>query len=775
METPLPQGPRLWLLRLAALTLVPAVFFLAVEGALRLGGFGHPTKFFIAAPTKGEVMTNQKFGWRFFPSHLARAPVPAIVEVRPPAGVFRIMVLGGSAARGTPEPAFSFGRALEALLEGVYPEARFEVLNGAMTAINSHVVLPIARDVGRLAPDLVIVYMGNNEVVGPYGAATIFSPYSPQLGLIRAGLAAKTWRLGQLVNRGVNRRGGEGETWRGMEMFLEQRIAASSPGLEGVYGHLRVNLTDLVTASREAGAQVLLSTVAVNLRDQPPFASLHRPDLKESERQRFEEWLAVARQDLDGGDPARALERLAAAEEIDDTYAESHFHRGHALLALGRVAEARESLMRARDLDALRFRADGRINQVIAEVAEVEGVPLVDAATLFLEGAGLGSPLPGRRLFYEHVHLNFVGNYALARVVLTEVEKLLPAEVRGGRRGGEPPALSAVAARLAFTPYDAEAMEREILGIVSRPPFVGQWGHRQDLIVRRSQLRHMRRGFGEALWLRSAAQYEARLAEYPDDLLARRRFAELLVRHGEEARAVEHWRKLLHAVPDILSWYDAYALALAGAGRGAEAVQVLEEALARFSEDEGKILVNQGSALERMGEPKRAAAAYRRAWKVDPSEPVALYNLATLEARGGDLKGAIELYRELVARHPHFAGGHHNLGVALERAGDLEGAAASYRREIAAQPEHPKGYSSLGLVLAARGDVEGATVEYLRALERDPEHASTLFHLADLLLTQGRAAEAAAYYERGLAVEPGNARARANFSVAVEATFSSTD
>ena len=42
-----------------------------------------------------------------------------------------------------------------------------------MVAINSHVALPIARQCAERQPDLLVVHLGNNEVVGPFGAAGV--------------------------------------------------------------------------------------------------------------------------------------------------------------------------------------------------------------------------------------------------------------------------------------------------------------------------------------------------------------------------------------------------------------------------------------------------------------------------------------------------------------------------------------------------------------------------------------------------------------------------
>ena len=100
---------------------------------------------------------------------------------------------------GDPEPAFGLPRVLEALLELRFSDQEFEVINTAMTAVNSHVVLPIAWDCRVLDADAWVIYMGNNEVVGPYGAGTVFGGRAMPLWLIRCGLALHRTRTGQLL------------------------------------------------------------------------------------------------------------------------------------------------------------------------------------------------------------------------------------------------------------------------------------------------------------------------------------------------------------------------------------------------------------------------------------------------------------------------------------------------------------------------------------------------------------------------------------------------
>ena len=283
---------RKWLFRLAVVILSPVLFFGVLEAGLQLGGYGYPTAFFVGPDVHGAYGPNLRFGWRFFPRPLARTPVSCILSTKP-AGTIRVFVLGSSAAQGVPDPSFGIGRTLEVLLRARYPDAKFEVVNTGMTAINSHVVREIARDCAAHQPDLFVVYMGNNEVVGPYGPGTVFQQWSPNLRFIRSNVWLKSTRTGQLLDEAMGRlrsRNGAPAAWQGMAMFMGNQVAADDPRLSAVYDNFRQNLRDICAIGQRAGAGVILSTVAVNLKDCPPLASRHRADLP---AQKLTDWKAT--------------------------------------------------------------------------------------------------------------------------------------------------------------------------------------------------------------------------------------------------------------------------------------------------------------------------------------------------------------------------------------------------------------------------------------------------------------------------------------------------
>lgn len=174
-RTPLSKRHR-WLFRVVAVVIVPMLLLGAIDAGLRLGGYGFDPALFKKITIKGEpfYVNNDSFSLRFFPPQLMRGLEAIRIPAHKPADTCRIFIFGESAAVGDPEPAYGAGRYLEALLEARYPGTHFEIINTGITAIDSHVILPIARECARHDGDLWIIYMGNNEMVGPFGAATVF-------------------------------------------------------------------------------------------------------------------------------------------------------------------------------------------------------------------------------------------------------------------------------------------------------------------------------------------------------------------------------------------------------------------------------------------------------------------------------------------------------------------------------------------------------------------------------------------------------------------------
>jgi len=201
MATLSPARQRLF--RVVTVVLAPLVVLGGLELLLRLFGVGHSTAFTVSCQVEGKAAAcpNPDFPLRFFPPGLARQAVPFAIPAEKGPRTVRVVVLGESAAQGDPEPTLGLARFLQAMLEEAVPGARVEVVNAGLVAINSHALVPMARDLARHAPDVVVVYAGNNEVVGPFGPGTVLTGRPPGLGLVRLSLAIGTTRVGQLLGR----------------------------------------------------------------------------------------------------------------------------------------------------------------------------------------------------------------------------------------------------------------------------------------------------------------------------------------------------------------------------------------------------------------------------------------------------------------------------------------------------------------------------------------------------------------------------------------------
>ena len=489
-----PSRLRLWLFRIAAATVIPLALLCLAEIGLRVAGYGYETGFFIEVD--GVYTINKEFGLRFFPRSLLRPPWPTYVDTRKAPGTYRIFVMGGSVAQGVPDPAFGFAEILKTMLTDTYPGARFEVVVAAVTAINSHVVLPIARDCAAREPDLFIVYLGNNEVVGPFGPGTVFRGFASNLTLIRAYLATQTTKIGQLAVDLLGKLPGKKapEQWTGMEMFVGNLVSADDARLKVVHRHFARNLRDICQAGRKAGADTILCTVGVNLRDCAPFASTHRAGLPDSDLARWDSAFRAGVELDEAGDPGGAIDKYLAAEQIDGRYAELQFRLGRCYLAVGEPGLARYAFALAGDLDALRFRADSDINRVIREVAGGEGsrVRLVDAERAMATCDSSPDGLPGEELFFEHVHMTFDGNYEVARAIFPAAVSCLPGAIRSrGPAAPVPPSRQRCAELMELTAREQAHMFAYILRMTERPPFTGQF----DYAERRASLEQRHKQF----------------------------------------------------------------------------------------------------------------------------------------------------------------------------------------------------------------------------------------------------------------------------------------
>lgn len=581
------------------------------------------------------VVENARFGRRFFtPPTLARKPLSFVLPAQKSEGTYRIFVLGESAAMGDPNPSYGCARMLERMLAAEYPGARFEVVNAGMVAINSHVILPIARDVARLEPDAFVIYMGNNEVVGPYGPGTAFHTFSSHLGMIRAGIALRGTRSGQMLERLLrfpSREADRTARWNGMQQFLDHRMAADDPRLADACRHFERNVRDIAVAGTDAGAQVVLCTVAVNLRTSPPFGAT---------------------------DEANAA-----------------FREAQQLEAAGRYDEARARYARARDLDTLRFRADGQINAAIRRVASDPSrrITLVDAEELFAKSAAHG--IPGDDLFLEHVHMNFHGNFVLAAAMRDALAGQFPASIADRRSPGTRLTETDCARLLAFTAWSRFALDEDVYRRLGTPPFTFQLDHEARSAAMARDLEARRESAGQAGLAEARRACMAAIERAPEDWVLHQDVGNLLIEAGDFSGAIDQFKRVFSLIPHAQESYHRDAFALAQQGKAAEAIALIlthnpdrprdaADVYAKLS----SVLIDRAIALGQQGRRLDALACFRQALTLNPNDADAHYNLAMALAGQGQWAEAIRHLERVLELDPDDAEARAALGAARSAA-----------------------------------------------------------------------------------------------------------
>jgi tetratricopeptide (TPR) repeat protein len=524
----MPIGRYRWVFLVASALFVPLAVLGIVEASLRIADVGYRTELLVPCTVQGSPAScyNLFFAAPFFPAGMVQTPRLYAIPANKPPRTFRIFVLGESAAMGDPDPAYGFSRYLEVMLRERLPSMKFEVVNTGSVAINSHVLLPIAKELANQRPDLFIIYSGNNEVVGPYGPGTVLTSSFMSLPVVRSSIFFRSTRIGQLATK----LGTQKKEWRGMELFLDQQVPASSPLMKHTYANFERNLRDTIAVARKAGARVIVATVATNLKDCAPFASLHRDNLAPDD---LRSWSALVQRasDLEAANSyAEALKLYSSAAAIDDDYAELEFRIARCLRSLGDYKAAREHFLRARDLDTLRFRADSTINDINRTVASSSsGVSLVDVDALLASASPDG--IIGSDLVYEHVHLTPPGNYLVARAMFLQIANNLPSE--GGHQAeSDVPSEGESERLLALTRYDRSRIAAEMLRRLQRPPFTNQLNHSEQLLRLITKEEPSDENPND-----TALQYQWAIGRSPDDRMLRLRYGMFLYAYNRAAAA----------------------------------------------------------------------------------------------------------------------------------------------------------------------------------------------------------------------------------------------
>lgn len=288
----------------------------------------------------------------------------------------------------------------------------------------------------------------------------------------------------------------------------------------------------------------------------------------------------------------------------------------------------------------------------------------------------------------------------------------------------------------------------------------------------------------------AARQAREILSIYPEMEPAQQVLGTAYRLQGNPRKALSIIEPLARRHADTADVLHESGLCLGAAGRGAEAIEVLERAL-RIDPNHGGAWRTLGDQLSAAGDDTAAQHAYekhlalatrhpelvdaasflqkgnlakaerltRDILKKDPTDVVAIRLLASIGVKVGQLEDAKNLLERCLELAPGFHLARHGYAVVLFRRHDLDAGLAQVEKLLTAEPNNPNYLILKGNFLVRMGNHLPALDLYERILKDYPHHAGAHMNYGHTLKTVGRLNDAIQAYRTSIDLSPGTGEA----------------
>ncbi len=372
------------------LILLPIVFLILLEIFLRIINYGYNFNQWVDVGG-GKYVINPDIGRKYFTTgDFNPTTSEDKFDIHKKADSFRVFVLGGSSAEGFPfAPMGSFARYIRKRLELVYPHTKIEVINLGMTAVNSYTLLDLLHGVLNQKPNLILIYAGHNEYYGALGVGSEESLGSSR-AIIELMLYLDNFKVTQLVRNSIHwvyslfsSKNNASSGTLMSRMAKDKYILLNSKEYYAGLKQFKENLTGMLHMIKDKGVPVILGRLVSNLKDQKPFISVKTPGYQTADQ---------------------------VYKEAEDELKNKNYSIADSLFKL------------AKDLDALRFRAPEKMNNIIDNLGKEFHDAVVPIDSIFASASPDG--IVGNNLIVDHLHPNVKGYQLMGKAFYDWMEKL---------------------------------------------------------------------------------------------------------------------------------------------------------------------------------------------------------------------------------------------------------------------------------------------------------------------------------------------------------------
>jgi tetratricopeptide (TPR) repeat protein len=223
-----------------------------------------------------------------------------------------------------------------------------------------------------------------------------------------------------------------------------------------------------------------------------------------------------------------------------------------------------------------------------------------------------------------------------------------------------------------------------------------------------------------------------------------------------------------------LELYARAHIALARGGQ--EANESAIDLLSRAIESDASFVAAQyalGTVHQALGNRWKAAAQFRAATQLDPSQPEpykALGDMFLIQPRRL-FDQALEAYSKAIELRPYFADAHVGLGDARAAKGDTDGAIKAYQQALVYNAVNPRVHLSLGKIyFAEKGLYYESVNAYKKAIDLDPASVEARMGLGEVYEDKGLYKEASEEYRKVIDLDGKHTGAMYNLAIVYEKT-----
>ena len=293
----------------------------------------------------------------------------------------------------------------------------------------------------------------------------------------------------------------------------------------------------------------------------------------------------------------------------------------------------------------------------------------------------------------------------------------------------------------------------------------------QDLALRNPREFNYRYNLGRVLYAtgnlaNAEKEMLAALQLRPDYPVARLYLAEINIRQGQFASAMQYAEELLAANPAEPRTRLLRAICLKGQkdykGARAELSRLIREQ-PRFADAELQLGLLD-VAEKQYGEANRIFTKYYQPGQQDLRP---LEGLVESDVARNQVDQALNLLTEEVKRSPRSIAVRVAMAELHRRVGEADAALEQYRLLASENPKSPDFELAIGQIQESKGDLNAALAAYTQAKVLEPASPAPSGYLAQALAAAGRNDEAIADYRESLKLAPGNAALMNNLAYAL--------